>query len=181
MISYNFYVDWDCTNWSDAPDFSQPDDDITSYVKKYSIERGKNQELGNALAGTLDLTLNNTSRDFTPTNVIGKFYSTIRLWLPILMTATIGEDEPQIFYLGFISEIKIDPHPQAVEAYFYCTDGMDLLARQLITQDPDNLQAMSDGTAINQILDAAGWSADNRNIDMDGGDTLLEYPTTYPY
>jgi hypothetical protein len=165
---YKVYIDWDATDWTDTPDFSQAEDDITSYVENYYIERGKNNELGNVQAGTLDLTLDNRSGDFSP----GGFAGRIRVWLPVCLKMTISATE--IAFSGFISKIRIDPHPEEMKAYLYCTDGMDLLARQLITQDGETREVCNDGRAIEKILNASGWLG-NRSLDKDAGE-IVKYP-----
>jgi hypothetical protein len=101
--------------------------------------------------------------------------------LPIRVRADIEGFDPIPIYTGFIARISINPHKNVQSVSFYCTDGMDLLARQKVTQDTSQKTLMSDGDAIDNILDAGGWSTTRRNIDKDGGDDLLGYPATYEY
>jgi len=171
------HVDWDATDWKATPDFSEAIDDITDYVELFYIERGKNAEQGNNQAGTLDITLDNSDKRFSPTYAVGPLFGKIRPWLPIRFRATIAGTET--IYTGFISKIKVDPHMDVQKAYIYCTDGMDLLARNMVTQDGDNRTEMSDGEAVDRVLSAAGWPIAKRAIDTDGGN--VKYPLTVEF
>ena len=65
-------------------------------------------------------------------------------------------------------------------AYFYATDGLDLLAKQIVIQDIDDKTEMTDGEAIAAILDAAGFNDTRRSIDVDGGD-IVNFPDTFAF
>lgn len=175
-VTYEFKVDWDATDWMATADFSDAIDDISSYVKTHRMERGKNDELGNIRAGVLNLTLNNTDKRFSPPYSSSPLYGKMRPWLPVRGRATV-DGTTETFYYGFISKIRVNAHSSVQEAYLYCTDGMDVLARQMVTQDGENRTTMSDGEAIGKLLDAAGWSSSKRSIDTDAGD-VIEYPAT---
>ena len=171
------YIDWDATDWTATPDFGQDIDDITIFVQRFSISRGKSSELGNAPSGTLELVLNNSDKRFSPTIPASPLYGKIRPWLPVKLIAELGI-ESYTKYSGFISKIEVNPHKSVQKAYIYVTDGMDLLARQLITQDTANPETLTDGAAVGKVLDAAGWGA-NRTIDTDGGN--VKYPICSEY
>ena len=176
-IVYEVKVDWDATNWLATPDFSGGIDDISDYVKSIYIDRGKKVELGNIPAGALDLTLNNSDKRFSPPYGAGPLYGKIRPWLPIRVRAAVGGGGFIVFYTGFISRISVDPHLDVQEAYLYCTDGMDLLARNMVSIDQSERVLVTDGAAIGYVLDGAGWSASKRSIDIDTG-AIVNYPQT---
>jgi hypothetical protein len=177
LITYNFYVDWDNEDWLDYPDFTDSYDEITAYVKRYYIERGKDVELGNVPSGTLDLTLRGGEARFSPLNASSPLYGKIRPWLPVAVYGTVGGGDPEVFYYGYISRLSINPNPAVNEVYIYCTDGMDLLARNMVTQDELNRSLITDGEAIEKILNAAGWSVGNRSIETDT-EAVVNYPQT---
>lgn len=180
-ITYEIHVDWDATDWLATPDFSQDIDDISAYVKHpFYIDRGKKTELGNIPAGTLDLILNNFDKRFSPTYALGPFFGKIRPWLPIRVRATVTGGGAIIFYAGFISRISVNPHLDVQEAYLYCTDGMDLLARNMVSVNKGERSMITDGAAIGRILDGAGWSTSKRNIDVDTP-AIVNYPQTTDY
>lgn len=179
-ITYEVMIDWDATDWTAIPDFSQGIDDISNYVKRLYVDRGKNVELGNIPSGTLELTLNNQDKRFTPTNTGGALYGKMRPWLPIRVRGTVTSGSAITFYTGFISKISVNPHLNVKEAYLYCTDGMDLLARNMITLDKTDRTMMTDGEAVGYILDSARWATDKRNIETDTG-AVVNYPQPTEY
>lgn len=187
-VQYNVYIDWDATDWGATPDFSQPYDHISGEAGTDGInyilwKRGKQREEGNAPAALLEFRL-------TPGREIVEKYSPftegvlegrIRPWLPVKVTATPEGGTPEPVYFGYIQRIHCDPHSGNPTVSIYCTDGTDLLARQVLTQDYEDKEICSDGDAVNKILTAAGWPPFRRDIDDKGGDDLLGYPATYAY
>ena len=179
-IIYEVYVDWDGTDWQATPDFSQAIDDISDDVAYIDISRGKEREEGNAPASFMQVKIKaGLHEKYSLYNASGVLYGKIRPWLVIKVIATHSVIEYPLFY-GFISSIKVNPLPSKQEVIIYATDGMDLLARQLISQDYENRTVMTDGAAVGLVADAAGWSAAKRDIDIDGGD-ILNYPITGAY
>lgn len=178
-LSYEVKVDWDMTDWADDPDFSQEIDDISSYVKSITFSRGKDKELGNAPASTLELMLRNEDGRFSPPNAASPLYGKLLPWR-VIRVRILHDAVWYNCFFGFISKYSVYPKPERQVAYIYATDGMDLLARQMITQDEDDKTSMTDGAAVGKVLDAAGWSATRRDIDTDGGD-ITEYPACYVF
>lgn len=176
-ITYEVHVDWDATDWQDTPDFSEAIDDISSYVKNIYTDRGKKVEQGNTPAGTLDITLNNEDKRFSPTYGDSPLFDKMRPWLPVRVRATVTGGAAIDLYTGFISRISVNPLIDVQEAYLYCTDGMDLLARNMVAVDKSDRSMVTDGAAIGYVLDAAGWPVSKRNIDTDTG-AIVNYPTT---
>jgi len=158
-IAYEVHVDWDATDWRATPDFSADIDNISAYVKHMYIDRGKKVELGNTPSGTLDITLNNADKRFSPLYAAGSLYGKIRPWLPVRVRATVTGGSAIVYYTGFLSRISVNPQEDVQEAYLYCTDGMDLLARNMVSVDKGNRSMVTDGAAIGYILDGAGWPA----------------------
>lgn len=175
----NVYVDWDSTEWSETPDFSEDYDDITEYVKSVDIRRGMKTEYGNCPAGTCQITLDNSSKRFSPVYEDGDLYGLIRPYLPVYVTGTVGVTTYDI-YSGFIQRISCTPHATKQEAVLFCTDGIDLLARQIARQQSDQRTSGTDGDAIAALLDVAGWSSSRRSLDQDGGN-LVQRPRTVTF
>lgn len=196
-IQYGVYIDWEADNWAGTHDFSQEYDDITSDVKTLSWGRGKQREAGNAPAATLEIGIKSAVFNegtevmkYSPfSGMIPGMY--MRPWLPVKVVAlgikdflneTVDDFTEVIpIYYGYVSSIRVNPHPSILSASFYCTDGTDLLARQIITQNPANKEICDDGRAVEKILDAAGWNLNRRRIDRSGGNDLLAYPACHPY
>jgi len=180
-ITYEYMVDWDAVDWRATPDFSEAIDDISDYVKSpMHVNRGKENELGNVPAGTLNITLNNADKRFSACYAASPLFGKIRPWLPVRVRATVVGVATHVVYTGFISKISVNPHIDVQEAYLYCTDGMDLLARQVVTQDGNSRTTMNDGSAVGRVLDASGWPSTKRSIDTDGGE-IVKYPATVEF
>ena len=185
-LTFEVCVDFDAVDWAAVPDFSEDYDNIsedidTNGVQGLSWERGKQKEEGNAPAATLTVTLKRgLCAKYSPYTTDADLAGKIRPWLPIRVRAYhLGAYTT--LYTGFIDRISYNPALAVQSTVFYCTDGTDLLARQLITQDPTDKEICADGQAIHKVLDAAGWSRDKRDIDMDGGDELMAYPASTSY
>ena len=185
-MTFEVKVDWDATNWADEPDFSESYDDISGDIDTGGVtgldwQRGKQREEGNAPAATLTIELRRgLCQKYSPFTTDADLAGKIRPWLPIRVRAYhLGAYIAA--YFGFIERMSFNPALGIESVTFYCTDGIDLLARQLITQDLTDKEICSDGQAVHKILDAAGWSRDRRAVDMDGGNDLLAYPTSSAY
>jgi hypothetical protein len=179
-IVYDVKVDWQATDWSVTPNFSQAIDDITADVQHIRGSRGQDLEQGNSPAATLELILKpGLVSKYSPYNTGSVLYPNVRPWLPVRVKATYDATEYAIF-AGWISRISINPHRDVQSVYLYVTDGSDLLARQLVTQDYESAIQMSDGDAVGSVLDAAGWNSGARILGS-GGDTLFNYPAVGVY
>jgi hypothetical protein len=176
-IVYEIMVDWDMIDWTDAPDFSQPIDDISDDVQTISAVRGDDREEGNIPASTIELNIiGSLYAKYSPYNAAGDLYGKLLPWRAVRIRAVHDGNTYNIF-AGFISNIKVNPDPDSPDVYIYVTDGIDLLARTLVTQDYNRRFTISDGEAVGLVLDAAGWSAAKRDLDIDGGD-IFQYPET---
>jgi len=180
-VTWSVHIDFDCADWQGTHDFTTSGDDISAYIAGVTIYRGKEIEAGNSPAGTCELAIKpGNCALFSPENEESAYYGKLRPWLPVRVRAYYNSTYYSIFY-GYISRIAINPHLDSQTVYIYVTDGMDLLARQAITQDYDNRTTMSDGAAISAVLNAAGWPAGKRSIDTSGGSDLFSYPQTGVY
>jgi hypothetical protein len=176
-------IDWDAEDWSVTPNFSEAYDTITDVdgVNFVGWKRGKEREEGNAPAGTCEIRLKPGLCDkYSPFTSDSDLQGKVRPWLPVRVRE-YHDSAYTIVYTGFISRIHYNPHPDVQLVIFYCTDGTDLLARQIIAQDTTDRTYMSDGDAMDKILDAAGWSRARRNIDKDGGGDFVSYPASTAY
>lgn len=180
-VTYEVMVDWDMTDWQATPDFSEAIDNISNDVQTLSLIRGKEVEAGNAPAATLDIRLKpGLVSKYSPWNASSVLYGKVKPWRVIRVRATNdGGSTYWPLFKGYISKLLIDPHPDNQSVCLYCTDGMDVLARQIISQDYEDRSSVTEADALGMILDAAGWSSSNRDLDADGGS--LQYPATGVY
>ena len=180
-VIYEVLVDWEGTDWAATPDFGQAIDDISDDLALDTpvVSRGKDAESGASPAATLEINLKaGLCAKYSPFNAASPLYPYVLPWRMIRVRAS--QDDGANWYpvfFGYISEYTIDPHPNAAcgATSLYCTDGADLLARQLVSQDTSNRSTISAGEAASLVLDAAGWGA-RRNIDTGGG--TVQYPAT---
>ena len=185
-FAIKLYVDWDCQDWAGTHDFTQSYDDISVDVTKLKISRTFDRTNLTYPAATLEITLKNENGQYFPTNQSSPYYPKMRLWLPAklqiqwkhIVDNAVQVDTYDRFY-GYLNRILCYPK-KAGYVYFYLTDGSDLLGKTIIVQDMDRLTQQTDGASINNILDAAGWNADRRNIDLSGGD-ITNFPLTFEY
>jgi len=174
-ITYTLMAFWDTLDWTNPT--SGADDDITSDVKWWRVRRGKDKELGNVTAGTLEFALKNADKKYTPCYTAGALYGRLRPWIPVTLTAD-HDGNTYTVYTGYISRISVYPSLSKQEAVIRCTDGMDLLARNMVTLDKDDRTAQNEGTALDALLTQAGWPAALRDLDVDSGDSI-DYPAVY--
>jgi hypothetical protein len=181
-IQYEIMIDWDATDWSAVPDYSEDYDDVISDLQNITRAMGKDQSTGNCPAATCDILLRNYTGKYSPGNVDSPIYGLLRPWLPVRVRAEFPAESESwtTIFTGFISRIKVEPYMDRQTIYLYCTDGLDFLSRVTTAQDWNDRTSMTDGEAVGKILDSAGWSATKRTLDVDGGD-ITQYPTTTEY
>ena len=153
---YHIYVDWGCPDFAGRHDFTQEIDDITADVKHFRISRGKDKDSNTYPAATLELVIENSSGKYYPTATTGDLVGLVRLWLPVKVEAVFGGTTYPLYY-GYINRITAYPIRDKQSIYFYCTDGIDLLAKTIVVQDMDDKTIMNDGEAVHQVLNAANW------------------------
>jgi len=177
-VVWEVMVDWDMTDWAATPDFTQPEDDISVDVQYVNPSRGKEREAGNSPAATCQLRIKpGLHAKYSPVNSIGPLHGRLLPWRAVRCRAYYDGNYYTKF-TGFISSISIDPSPDKQSVSIYCTDGMDLLARQFIVEDWDAKVSMTEGETMGAILDAAGWSAAKRSLSA-GGDVTYPVPVAY--
>lgn len=142
--------------------------DVTEYLRRLSVRRGRNHELDRVEAGTGTITFRNRDGRFDPTNIGGPYYPDIRPMVRVWITATWASVEYPIF-AGFIeSWPQVFTRGPSGDAWVTVSmvDGFK----------PLNLDSMSatrpeetTGERITAILDAADWSASDRDIDTGVG------------
>jgi hypothetical protein len=179
-VTWEVLVDWDMTDWAAVPDFSQLEDDISADVQWVGFVRGKDKEGGNAPAAIFEVKLKpGLCLKYSPVNTAGVLYGRLLPWRAIRARAYYDGNYYDKF-AGFISKYSLTPGANSGTGAvsIYCTDGVDLLARQLITADYDNKGQMTEADAVGAVLDAAGWPAGKRNLDTGA---MVNYPAVTEY
>ncbi len=147
--TYTIKVDWD-----NDGDFEDVGEDVTAYCQEASFERGRDDELGEAVAGIAELRLVNTDNRFSAELTTGPMYGDIlpRRRVEIKSTAPEAED----LFTGYISEYDDDPDHRERTIGIYCVDQMDVLARAEIRTPL--YTSVLEGYLIAEILSYADWS-----------------------
>lgn len=141
--------------------------DITEFVESVSISRGKSRLLDKFQAGSLQVVLDNTGRQFDPTYEDSPFNGNI---IPRREVRISVDDEFQFF--GVIDDWNLDYKPKGKQtATILATDGFTKLNNQSLQGGLQTEQLA--GARVNSILNDPGvdWPGDRRNVDT-GATTL---------
>jgi hypothetical protein len=144
-------------------------DDVTDYVRAFTVGRGTNHELDQPAAGKATITLDNRDRRFDPTYDAGPYYPNVlpmrrvrirAAWMGVIYPVFQGyiESWPQQ-YPGRGADALVE-----VEA----SDGFLPLAAAKVSA---TYSQEASGARITNILDDAGWPAADRDVDA-GNSTI---------
>ena len=137
-------------DWNNDGDFLDSDEDISSDVKSIGYSRGKDEELGKANPGTLEIRVNNSDGKYSPTKSGGIF--TNLLPKRIIKVTTTSPAAYNLFY-GYIESITPHPDPASQDCYISAIDGFDFLARHEL--DTILFKDKLTGYLVNEIVDSA--------------------------
>ncbi len=146
--TYKVEVDWD-----NDGDFGDANEDITADVKSISYSRGKDEELGKASPGTLQIRVTNSDGKYSPTLNTGIY--TDLLPKRVIKVTTTAPATYNLFY-GYIETITPHPDPASQDCYISAIDGLDFLARHEL--DTVLRKSQITGYLADRILDDAGWT-----------------------
>jgi len=107
--------------------------DITPYVQKYEINRGKTRIIDRFETGTMSLVLKNTDRRFDPVNASGPYYPNLRPMIPIRAGFVIGG----VTQWGFTGYVERWPQvwagPTWAEVDLIAVDGFEFVSNHGLT------------------------------------------------
>lgn len=134
--------------------------DVTSYVKSVSIDRGKQNSLTPYSAGQASVDLDNRSRAFDPNYTGSPYYGQVK---PI-GGLRISRENIQLFE-GVINDwnLSYSVDGQSV-ANISASDAFSVFTNQNFTDPPPSYTRELSSTRLNNILNTAGWSATKRRI-----------------
>lgn len=162
--------------WVNLTDTS---DGRQSLVFDVATHRGRQRQLEQYQTGTASMELENSDRQFDPTNLDGDYVlaglSQVQPMKAVRIRAVHAGVTYYLFY-GYADEWQISwSGPNTSTATLLVSDGFKVLANF----DPLEVAAVGEGedtgTRIGRILDNAGWPADQR--DLDAGITTLQGTT----
>jgi len=153
-------------DWSGDGDFGDTGEDVTARTLQCEWKRGNDyasQLVGKAIAGTLTATLNNESADYSTFNTSSPLAGNL---VPGRKVKLTGNDGTTTFTLwaGFLD--SIEPIPSATganKAKLKAIGAFGYLNKfEVSTAMLGNKKA---GELCGAVLDAAGWPADDRDLD----------------
>jgi hypothetical protein len=143
--------------------------DVTSYIRGFSIRRGRTDELGRMETGQATIILDNRDRRFDPTHTSGPYYPNVLPMRKVNIRATWNSVTYDL-YTGFIERWPIDwPAGQDSTIAAQAVDGFMFFGNTLLTY---SIGADNAGTAINAMVAATGWPIVDRSIN--GGASTLQ-------
>ena len=146
---------------SDPFDSSQSFTDVSSYVRAFSINRGRSNELGQFVAGTCSLTLSNTDNRFNPTQT-SYYYdsanarSKIQPLKVVRIKATYDSSSYTLFY-GHLDQVPVS----------YIAQGQDSV---VTFKGVDAFKIFQ-----SQTLESIGWRVGSTGFSELGTSTRLSY------
>ena len=140
-----------CVDWNSDGDFGDANEDITADIKALNWQRGKDKQLGSTQAAILNLVIKpGSATKYSPENAGGVLYGNLLPYKVVRVRVKIGVTWYTQFY-GYIKKIIPHPHWGKNDAYIYCVDGMEQLARAIGSMDYNLLfpATSSDGVVWN--------------------------------
>ena len=153
-------------DWNNDGDYSDTGEDLTSRTMSIEFTRGNDyasQLAGKAVAGVLNATINNTSGDYSTFNTSSPLAGNLVPGRTVKLTGNDGSTT-RTLWTGFID--SINPIPNVNGANLAMIKAIGPLGYLNKFEVSTALKANQyTGALIGTILDAAGWDADNRDID----------------
>lgn len=150
-------------DWNNDGDFGDSNEDISAYVQRLSVRRGRasvNDEFG---AGSCTFYLDNQTGLFSPFNSGGALYGSLLPGRAVNIEATHDSITYPVFY-GYLSDFRQERSPQGAPLMtFSAFDAFDVLRLgriRLALQESKRVDELLDA-----VLDEAGWSAALRDLD----------------
>jgi len=134
--------------------------DVTSYVRDFTVNRGRSTTLQKFTAGQANVTLDNRTRIFDPTYAAGTYYGQI---LP--RKQIVIDRDSEVIYTGLIEDwnFNYDISGQSL-AEVSASDGFTLVANQ--TRTAGTATAQATGARVAAVLTEIGWPLTRRNISV---------------
>jgi hypothetical protein len=156
--------------------FTEPGANVTDRVRAnaspVAVEYGRDQStaLAPTVSGRGSVTLDNSSKDYSPRNTASPLYGLIKPARPVRITRTVSGTTYTLF-VGHTDDQPINPDVDSKTVPLSLVDSLADFRGQTITTPL--YSGIRTGQAIGYILDACGWSASLR--DLDAGATVIPW------
>lgn len=168
--TYRLLVDWAGNG------FSGPADDVTARTldqrAPLAVRYGRDQtrRTSPVSPGELSFELDNRSRDYSPDNSGSPLAGYVAPGRPVQLQATSGASTVSL-YTGYLDDFNLKPGINERSVPATCIDALGRLRGVSVTTSLHT--AIRTGAAIGHLLDAVGWPATARDLDL--GASYLPY------
>ncbi|MBI5289905.1 MAG: hypothetical protein HY873_13110 [Chloroflexi bacterium] len=157
-VTVNAYADWN----GDA-DFADANEDISAYLQRVDVRRGRASVNDEFSAGTMTIEVDNQSGLFSPFNASSAIYGSMLPGRAIKVEAVHLAVTYPVFY-GYITDYQQSRSPSGrPSVVITALDAFDVLRFGSIRT------ALQESKRVDQLitacLDAGGWSASLRDLD----------------
>ena len=136
--------------------------DVSAYVLKIDIKRGRQQALSEIGTGTCTVVFDNQDRRFDPTNTSSPYNPNVIPNKPIRISATYSSTTYRLFE-GFIEQFPQQFVASGNQSITTVT-ALDAFALFKLARHTDNESQQLSSVRIANILDEIGWSSSKRDI-----------------
>lgn len=156
-------------DWAGDGVFDALDDDVTERVTDrgpaLQLRYGRDQARAFAplAGGTGAFELNNTSRDYSPENTASPLAGLVRPGREVRIRATL-DGVTYGLMRGYLDDYTVLPELEHRSVQLSLLDGLTRLRGLDVSTDLHH--GLRTGQAIGLLLDAAGWPADRRDLDV---------------
>lgn len=161
---YEVHVDWNAdSDYSDASEdvTGRALDGRTAVTMRYG--RDQSRALSPISPGEAGFELDNSDRRLSPENTASPLYGNVRPGRPVRIRATYSGSTYTLF-TGHLDDFDLAPDPAEKSVKATCLDPLAKLRKvQVSTELYSGLRV---GEAIAVVLDAAGWPAALRDLDV---------------
>lgn len=155
-------------DWAADGTWTTAGDDITARVLtprgQVSTQRGRDNArlLSRVSLGEASFLINNSSGDYDPENGSSPLAANLLPGRPVRILAALGGITHTLFQ-GYLDDFTLAVDANDQSASLTCVDVLGRLRG--VTVSTGLMAGVRTGDAITAVLDAAGWSADLRDID----------------
>lgn len=154
-VTYLLEIKWDGVSWTDE----------TSRMEEFAIERGTDEFGAGVRAGTLNLTMKDTTGRFNPANASSPLQPYITYPLREVRLRVTYSAVTYYLFSGYTRRHEADPGRDARQAHIDAVDAFLLLDNS----SPLTATGATTGAAIASILTEVGFAG---STDLDTGDTI---------